>query len=243
MRILVVDDSEDWRDITEAALMAAGYDEVATAESAAGTRYAMLGVGARAGNGAPAADLDRARHHDAGDRRHRGLRAHPQRPALRRHADDHGHRRSTTWTRSSNAFVAGATDYITKPFNRVELLARVRSALKIKAELERRKARERELTALIRSTWGDRDAGRWIDETTGLFVGDGRRGLSRRRCRAPARTAGVGARARASTGSTRSRAARGDGRARDAVLAQVAQRVRRDRRADRRDRRELSATA
>ena len=35
MRILVVDDSEDWRDLTEAALMAAGYEQVATAESAA----------------------------------------------------------------------------------------------------------------------------------------------------------------------------------------------------------------
>ena len=34
MRILIVDDSEDWRDLTEAALLAAGYDQVATAESA-----------------------------------------------------------------------------------------------------------------------------------------------------------------------------------------------------------------
>ena len=44
MRILVVDDSEDWRDLTEAALMAAGYDQVATAESALDA-YARLGVG------------------------------------------------------------------------------------------------------------------------------------------------------------------------------------------------------
>jgi PleD family two-component response regulator len=71
----------------------------------------------------------------------------------------------------SSAFVAGATDYITKPFNRVELLARVRSALKIKAELDRRKSRESELTALMRSSWGDRDTGRWIDEVTRMFVG------------------------------------------------------------------------
>jgi PleD family two-component response regulator len=71
----------------------------------------------------------------------------------------------------SSAFVAGATDYITKPFNRVELLARVRSALKIKAELDRRKARESELISLSRSTWGDRDTTRWVDEVTNLFVG------------------------------------------------------------------------
>ncbi len=71
----------------------------------------------------------------------------------------------------ANAFVAGATDYITKPLNRVELLARVRSALKLKAELDRRQARERELLQFM-SSWGDRRASHWIDEATGLFVGE-----------------------------------------------------------------------
>jgi PleD family two-component response regulator len=71
----------------------------------------------------------------------------------------------------SNAFVAGATDYVTKPVNRIELIARVRAALKLKHELDRRQARELELLSFL-SNWGDRRAGLWIDEVTGLFVGE-----------------------------------------------------------------------
>lgn len=43
------------------------------------------------------------------------------------------------------AFAAGAIDYITKPVNSLELLARVSSALKLKNEMDRRKNRELEL--------------------------------------------------------------------------------------------------
>jgi CheY-like chemotaxis protein len=43
------------------------------------------------------------------------------------------------------AFAAGAVDYITKPVNHVELLARVSSALTLKQEMDCRKTREMEL--------------------------------------------------------------------------------------------------
>lgn len=169
MRILVVDNSEDWRDLTEAALMAAGYDQVATAKSAVDA-YGKLGLAAKANGGIAACDLivlDLVMPEIDGIEacaRIRGDNRYVDVPVIIVTA-------ANDMDSLSSAFIAGATDYITKPFNRVELLARVRSALKIKAELDRRKARESELTALMRSTWGDRDTSRWIDQTTNLFVG------------------------------------------------------------------------
>lgn len=46
------------------------------------------------------------------------------------------------------AFSAGAVDYIIKPVKKVELLARVSSILKLKHEIDRRKAHEKELEEL-----------------------------------------------------------------------------------------------
>jgi DNA-binding response OmpR family regulator len=171
MRILVVDDSEDWRDLTEAALMAAGYDHIATAESALDA-YGKLGLahGPQSAGGSAACDLivlDLVMPDIDGIEacaRIRGDGRYVDVPVIMVTA-------ANDMDSLSSAFIAGATDYITKPFNRVELLARVRSALKIKAELDRRKSRESELTALMRGAWGDRDAGRWIDQTNNLFIG------------------------------------------------------------------------
>jgi CheY-like chemotaxis protein len=47
------------------------------------------------------------------------------------------------------AFDAGATDYIRKPVEQIELLARVKSALRLKQEIDTRKNWERELTNTI----------------------------------------------------------------------------------------------
>ncbi len=46
------------------------------------------------------------------------------------------------------AFAAGAVDYITKPIRKVELLARIRSFLRLKQETDARKSRQKELLEL-----------------------------------------------------------------------------------------------
>jgi len=48
------------------------------------------------------------------------------------------------------AFGGGAIDYIIKPVNKIELLARVRSILRLKHEMDRRKSREKELLELTK---------------------------------------------------------------------------------------------
>lgn len=73
------------------------------------------------------------------------------------------------------AFSAGATDYIKKPLEKVELLARVRSALKLKHEIARRKARELELLEVTHQL---QDANvRLLD----LSFSDGLTGIANRR--------------------------------------------------------------
>jgi sigma-B regulation protein RsbU (phosphoserine phosphatase) len=168
MRILVVDDAEDSRDLTEAALLSAGYTDVVLAASA-WEALKVLDIGCTV-EGAPGFDLVLL---DIVMPEMDGIEACARIRNDSRYADipiimvtsldDMGS--------LNNAFVAGANDYVSKPVNRIELVARVRSAIKLKSELDRRQARERELLTFL-SSWGDRRANLWIDEATGLFVGE-----------------------------------------------------------------------
>src|SRR5476651_173049 len=168
MRILIIDDSEDGRDIADAMLVAAGYGVVNAVGSAA-EAYRFLGIGEGATQQPSAVDLILLDIMMPGID---GIEACARIRSDKRYSNVPIIMVTSLADADSlaNAFVAGANDYITKPVNRVELLARVRSALKLKAELDRREAREQELLQVM-SESGNRRVVRWIDEATGLFTG------------------------------------------------------------------------
>lgn len=66
------------------------------------------------------------------------------------------------------AFAVGASDYITKPLRKVELLARVRSALKLKEETDCRKAREQDLVQAMEQLEEVNEALRQLSALDGL---------------------------------------------------------------------------
>src|SRR5450631_1400987 len=168
MRILIVDDSEDSRDLAEGTLLSGGYDDVVTAASG-WEALKILDIG-RNSDERPSVDivlLDIVMSEMDGVETCARIRNDPRYadlPIIMLTSRD-------DMDTLTNAFVAGATDYVTKPVNRLELIARVRAALRLKAELDRRQERERELLGFL-SSWGNRRASLWIDETTGLFVGE-----------------------------------------------------------------------
>lgn len=169
MRILVVDDSEDARDLIEGALLSAGYKDVVSATSAADA-YGALDIGKRANGDAAPIDLILL---DIVMPDVDGIEACARIRSDGRYGDIPIIMVTALADMDSlaNAFMAGANDYINKPLNRIELLARVRASLKLKAELVRRLERERELLNFV-SSRGDRRPGTCIDEVTGLFVGE-----------------------------------------------------------------------
>ncbi|MFH1059027.1 MAG: diguanylate cyclase [Pseudomonadota bacterium] len=138
--ILIVDDSHLARSSIVDSLGRAGYDHLAQAASAA-EALASLTAAEAAGRGFDLVLLDIIMEGQSGIEFCRGLKqdAHLRDiPVIMVTA-------KVDMDSLREAFAAGANDYIGKPISEVELLARVRSALALKAETDRRKTREAKL--------------------------------------------------------------------------------------------------
>ena len=145
MSILIVDDAPDNLLLLQAILKSAGHAVVLTAESA---REAFRHLGMDGAEGAleksPEVDLILM---DLMMPEMDGLEACRRIKAVERLRDVPiiMVTANTDPEDLQAAFAAGAMDYITKPLRKVELLARVTSALNLKREMDARKSREREL--------------------------------------------------------------------------------------------------
>lgn len=144
MSILIVDDSSDQQLLLKTILNKAGHQDLLIADSAA-SAYDQLGIQQpRPHDGLHAVDLilmdflmpgiDGV----AATRHIKSLDAVRDIPIIVVTA-------KTALGDLQAAFAAGAMDFITKPVNSVELLARVNSALMLKQEMDCRKNRELEL--------------------------------------------------------------------------------------------------
>ncbi|MBZ5592934.1 MAG: diguanylate cyclase [Acidobacteriia bacterium] len=145
-RILIVDDSPKARLLIESMLRIQGYNDLTSVESA---RQAFDVLGLQPGEEPGANDfdlilMDLLMPEVDGLEACRRIKSSPQfadLPLIMVTAEDSAES-------VKEAFDAGAIDYIKKPVNRVELMARVKSALRLKQETDCRKARELELVVL-----------------------------------------------------------------------------------------------
>lgn len=167
--ILIVDDSEEVRSLACSILKEAGFTNVAGAASA---REALTLLGG--GNGRPPFEMVLMGLGTSGTD---GISATSRLKADERLRDipvilvtpdrEPGNLEA--------AFAAGAVDYVARPLNRAELVARVRSALRLKGEIDHRKARESELA----------EAKRYLEEANKnllkLASQDGLTGIANRR--------------------------------------------------------------
>jgi len=167
MRIYFADDSEDEREIMEATLSSGGYEDIQLLKSG-GELLTRLGIDpvSTAVDEPGLILLDIRMPGVDGVEACARIRAdsrYQHTPILMVSTLD-------DLETLNHAFLAGANDYINKPYNRVELLARLRAAMRLKSELDRCIARERELLAAreLRAT-RTRDGRSTIDPATSLL--------------------------------------------------------------------------
>ena len=162
MRVMIVTAEKDLLDLMPAALATGGFGDIVMARSAQ-EALSLMAPGAMAPIDALLLDMTLP---DAdGVETCATIRlnaAHKETPiiVLAEPGDTHS---------LSQAFVAGASDYIFKPFHDVELLARMRSISRNKTQMDQRRATERELQRLRRpaSIWRSSD-GPVIEPESGL---------------------------------------------------------------------------
>ena len=173
MSILIVDDSPDNRNLIKTILQSEGYTDILTAQSAQ-EAFNYLGMNDELRDGVTSVDvilMDIMMPDIDGIEACNLIRAKER---LRNIPIIIVTAKSDT-NDLQLAFAAGAIDFVTKPFNKMELLVRLRSVLKLKHEMDRRRAREKELQEVTRLL---EEANRTLYRLSSL---DGLTGLHNRR--------------------------------------------------------------
>ena len=147
MSILIVDDSADDRLLLQSILTTAGYEDIIAVDSAAAA-FKCLGLdgGKQSSVRVDLILMDILMPHTS------GIEACRQIKAVDRFRDTPVIMVTvkTDPVDLQLAFAAGAMDYVAKPVNKIELLTRVRSVLRLVHEIDRRRAREQELLEVMR---------------------------------------------------------------------------------------------
>ena len=145
MAILIVDDSQQDREALRGILETAGYRDLVMVDSA-DAAYRALGLNQAAQSHIDLILLDAIGIGTDGRAMCRRIKSIP-------HLRDIPIVIVTAQTDPGDlqwAFAEGATDYVRKPVNKIEMLARMRSVLRYSEEIKRRKIREQELIEAAR---------------------------------------------------------------------------------------------